>query len=112
MSSSLPQSESTIQLGGYTFDPLVEPLAVPDELRARSAFPESTYYIVQFTQPLTREERVRIQSEYGLHLTQYAPQFAFLEKVNSQILVDLSRDPLFRSITVYQPAFKISPYIG
>lgn len=101
-----------LKLSEYTFDPLEDSLDLPDELRIEEVPQEPAYYIIQFTKSLTQEEMIQIQGEYGLDLTEYVPEYAYLEKISPQTLAALSEEPLFRASTLYQPAFKISPYIG
>jgi len=101
-----------LYMKGYTFDPLKAEPYIPVKLRITEVPKEPTYYIIQFTKSLTREERTQIQSKYGLHLTNYIPHFAFLEKLSPQTLDLLSKNPLFRAKVIYHPAFKISPGIG
>ena len=40
---------------------------------------ELQYHIVQFQKSLTQEEQTRIQDKYGLKLTEYIPDFAYIE---------------------------------
>jgi len=106
------QPDYRLYLRGYTFDPLKVKPDIPDKLRIAKVPTEPTFYIIQFTKSLTREERAQIQRKYGLRLTDYIPHFAFLEKLSPQTLDALSENPLFRAKVLYQPAFKISPDIG
>jgi subtilase family protein len=100
-----------IRLVTLTFDPL-EKLDIHTELRIDEASTKPEHYIVQFHKPLTRKEQTHIQDTYNLKLTEYIPDFAYLEMVDPEVLVKLSSEPLFRATVPYHPAFKISPFIG
>jgi M6 family metalloprotease-like protein len=100
-----------IHLSAYTFDPLSGEPDMTSDLRVqRPAGP--AYYIIQLTNSPTREEKARLQREHGLRLTEYIPNFAYLEKITPQKLAEVSRDQLFRASVLYHPAFKISTTIG
>ena len=101
-----------IRLATVTFDPLREQPKLPDELRIDEAQPGPARFIVQFRKSLTPEERARLQTEYGLRLTEYIPEFAYLEAISAETLAALSREPLFRASVPYQPAFKFAPTLG
>ena len=101
-----------IRLGAFTFDPAEEELDLPRELRVGEPARGVAPYIVQFRKSLTQEERSRIQGEYGLRLTDYIPEFAYLEMTTLDTLEKLARDPLFRASVPYHPAFKLDPEIG
>lgn len=101
-----------IRIADFNFDPVEEGLDLPKELRIDQTADTFTRYILQFRKSLTREERVRIQNEYGLKLTDYIPELAYLEMVSPDTLEKLSGDPLFRASVPYHPAFKVSPTIG
>ena len=105
------QTDYRIHLRAYTFDPLRDPPQISSDLRSEQARGPA-YYIIQFTKSPTRADKARLQQAYGLRLTDYIPNFAYLEKVTPQKLAEVSTDALFRSSTLYHPAFKISPTIG
>jgi hypothetical protein len=99
-----PEQDYRIYLTNRTFDPYEESLKfVPDE---------PGHYIVQFVKPLTREEQTRLRSTYGLRLTDYLPNLAFLEWLEPQTWKALAEDPLYRSSVPYEATDKISPEIG
>lgn len=106
------EKKQPIQLASFSFDPLTEKPDIPEELRVDKAPKGPVPTIVQFKKSLTREERVRIQGRYGLKLTDYIPEFAYVETVSTETLEKLASDPLFRAAVPYQPAFKIAPGIG
>jgi hypothetical protein len=93
-----------IYLARRTFDPSGEPGIPPSD--------ELGYYIVQFKKTLTGEDRDRLRNQYKLSLNQYIPNLAFLERLDSQTVADLSSDPLHRAIAIYRSDYKISPEIG
>lgn len=101
-----------IYLRGYTFDPMSETPTVPSEMRLSEAPGEAAYHIVQFTKSLTHAERARLRQVYGLRLTEYLPQLAFLEKMSARTLAAVSADSLYRASLPYHPGFKVSPNIG
>ena len=101
-----------IRLATVTFDPLLEQPAIPESLRIDEARQDTVRWIIQFHKPLTPEERTRLRSQYGLLLTEYIPDFAFLESVSAETRDALARDPLFRASVPYQPAFKLAPTLG
>lgn len=108
----MARPEHTLYLQNYTFDPLTNAPELPAQLRTEEVPQESTYYIIQFTQSLTSEERDRIKQDYGLQLNEYIPKFAFLEKISTDTLNALANDPLVRASIPFQPAFKVASGIG
>ncbi len=100
-----------IRLATLTFDPL-EKLDIPKQIRIDEVAKKPEHFIVQFHKPLTQKEQTYIKGKYNLKLTEYIPDFAYLEMVDPEILRNLSSDPLFRASVPYHPAFKISPFIG
>jgi Subtilase family len=106
-----PGERLQIRLAGLTFDPLEKP-KITKELSIDENVKEPQHLIVQFQKPLTRKEQTHIQDKYGLKLTEYIPDFAYVEMVDPETLAKLSSDPLFRASVPYHPAFKISPFIG
>ena len=106
------EKKQLIRLAGFSFDPLTEKPDLPEELRVEKELKGTATTIVQFKKPLTREERAHIQGRYGLKLTAYIPEFAYLEKVSLDTLQKLTRDPLFRASVPYYPGFKLDPEIG
>jgi len=65
--------------------------------------------IVQFTQALSAQDITRLREQYGLALTVYMPNFAYVERVPPRML---RREPLVRAIVPYLPEFKISASIA
>lgn len=107
-----PQDEDyRIHLKAMIFDPLRGAGNIAAELR----LPEGTAVqrrIIQFRAPLTRDQRQMLTSQYGLKLTDYIPNLAYLERIPDDLLTKLKQVDLVRAIVPYQPAFKISPTIG
>ena len=103
--------DTRILLETGAFDPLRGPQRIPRELRLASE--EATdRWIVQFRAPLTREQRERLTKDFGLKLTRYIPNLAYLERVSRPHLDRLRKLDLVRAVVAYQPAFKISPRIS
>lgn len=101
-----------LRLSAFTFDPLTEKPDITEDMLLRKPTSGSEYYIIQFNKSLTIEERARIQSQYGLALINYIPEYAYLERINPLSLRNLEKDPLFRASIPYHPAFKVDPDIG
>ena len=106
------KNEVTIKLARFTFDPLTEKNKLPKRRRVDKRRGHGQARIIQFRKSLTHQERLHIQNEYGLRLTDYIPDFSYLENVSAQRLRKLSKDPLFRAEVSYLPDFKLSPTIG
>lgn len=102
-------NNSKIMLSSFVFDPLSDKQNLP---KWQTKGHRKGIMIIQFKKSLTHEERYHIQNDYGLKLTDYIPNFAYLEEVSAEQLRKLSRDPLFRAETPYLPAFKIAPGLG
>lgn len=106
-----PAEDMRIHLKARVFDPLAGPGELPAALRL-AASSATERRIVQFRAPLTRQQRELLRSEYGLKLTDYVPNLAYLERIPQETLGRLRRLDLVRATVDYQPAFKISPTIG
>lgn len=100
-----------IHLETAVFDPLQGPGPAASALRLSSDTPTNSW-IVQFRAPLTRQQREMLTAEYGLKLTSYIPNLAYLERIPKERLEPLRKLQLVRAIVAYQPAFKVSPRIG
>jgi hypothetical protein len=111
-----PESEYEIGIGAYRFDPAAGPPKLPDTLRldvgAERVPDRPGWFLVQFTRPLTAEDRTRIQSHFGLRLRDYVPNLAYVERLELDTLRALAADELVRSLVPYHPAFKLAPTIG
>jgi Subtilase family len=107
------EKKVVLKLARYTFDPLVGLSDVIENLRSEGPLKEPTETrIIQFIKPLTQDQQLRIKGDYGLKLTDYIPDYAYLEKVEDETLERLSNDPLFRAEIPYLSPFKISPLLG
>ena len=92
------QNQYQVSIGRHTFDP-----AETRSLRARrletrperAPDPNDTR-IVQFHRILTAPDIERIRAEYGLALTAYVPNLAYVERVDAATRRRLGRDPLVR----------------
>ena len=74
-----------IYLEAAVFDPLQGPKSIASNLRLPPSAPTERW-IVQFQSPLTREQREMLTKEYGLKLTHYIPNQAYLERVPREAL--------------------------
>lgn len=101
-----------INVAGLKFDPLRGEPYMPPKLRATPPPDRPSYYIIQFTKSLTRAERAAFTRNYGLRLTQYVPNLAYLERLTPDVLDKLKREPVYRASLPYHPVFKIDPEIG
>jgi hypothetical protein len=95
-----------IRLAVRTFDPRATEVADNEPLSPR------TRSIVQFTRALTADDRARIQERFGLQLTSYLPDLAYLELVPPGDLARLRDDELVRAVVPYRPEYKVSPLLG
>lgn len=105
------REDMRVHLKAAVFDPLEGPGEIPPALRLAPAA-KTERRIIQFRAPLTREQRELLRSRYGLKLTDYVPNQAYLERVPDETLKSLRQLALVRAAVDYQPAFKISPTIG
>lgn len=100
----MSEEDYRIYLAGAAFDPLTAPVAPPPD--------RDSYYVVQFFRPLTREEQQHLRAAHGLSLSDYVPNFAYLERLSPQTLDAISHDSLHRAHLPYEAKYKISPSIG
>ena len=108
----MPEGEHNaylVSIGRHTFDP-----AETRALRARrvEARPDSApdpndTRIVQFERPLTGPDMDRIRADYGLALTAYLPNLAYVERVDAATRRRLGRDPMVRAVAAYLPEYKL-----
>ena len=101
-----------LRLGRYEFDPSSESPDVPDELRAKAAGDDTGPWIVQFREVLTLDDQKRLRRAYGLALTEYIPESAYLEVLAPAIRAKLTAEELVRAIVPYEPAFKVASLVG
>ena len=106
-----PERDERILLRAAVFDPLKQPAYLAEQMAPPPAA-VSERRIVQFHQPLTREQRQMLQSEYGLKLTRYVPNHAYIERVPDDAMKRLEQLELVRATVPYQPGFRIAPEMG
>lgn len=102
-------NNSKIMLSSFVFDPLSDKQILH---KRQTKGHREGIMIIQFKESFALEERYHIQNNYGLKLTDYIPNLAYLEGVSAEQLRKLSKDPLSRAETPYLPAFKIAPGLG
>src|SRR5262245_14438130 len=95
-----------VYLETAVFDPLENPPPVPPEAKGTER------RIVQFREPQTRAQRQKLVADFGLELTLYVPNQAYVERLSDDELARLQRTGLVRAVVPYQPAFKVSTRIG
>lgn len=109
-------SDYEIGIGGYRFDPVGGAPEVPEPLRLdeHDAVPPDrpAWLLVQVIRPLTADDHVRLQRQYGLRLRDYVPNLAYLERLEPDVAAALQADELVRAVVPYQPAFKLASSIG
>jgi hypothetical protein len=110
-SQETASNDTRIHLEAAVFDPLQGPGPAPEALRLGAGI-ETNSWLVQFRAPLTRQQRELLIKEYGLKLTSYIPNLAYLERIPRDTVEGLRQSNLVRAIVAYQPAYKISPRIG
>lgn len=71
----------------------------------------AAWHIVQFVKPLTFDEQKLLRSNYDLRLTDYLPNWAFLEWLTPETWRALRQDKLYRASVLYKASDKISPRI-
>jgi hypothetical protein len=110
-SLDLAPLETTIQLRGFNFDPLIE-----DPGRAyqatggyrESAADEGDYYLVQFVAP-ARDEWLDELRVAGGQVLQYVPNQAFFVYASSGAIAAISRHPRVRWVGAFHPVYKLAP---
>ncbi len=98
-----------VSIGRHTFDPAeTRPLRTRRiEARSDSEPDPSDTRIVQFDRTLTGPDIDRLRADYGLALTAYLPNFAYVERVDAATRRRLGRDPLVRAVAAYLPEYKL-----
>lgn len=102
-----------VSIGQHRFDPAetaslrrrrgdVRPDDAPDPNETR---------IVQFERQLTGPDVDRLRDEYGLALTAYVPNLAYVERVDAATRRRLARDDLVRAIAAYRPEYKLDQLV-
>jgi hypothetical protein len=101
-----------LEIVGYRFDPKGGAPDLPDGLRYEEKPERPAHYVVQLRTSPDRETRARLEEQFGLSLTEYVTTYGYIEILDPATLAGLEKDPAFRAAVRYEPAFKISPYIG
>lgn len=106
--SDSADNQYLVSIGRHTFDPAETP-----RLRARrdAGRPDSDpdpndTRIVQFERTLSGADIEELRARYGLALTAYVPNLAYVERVAAGTRRRLARDPLVRAVAAYRPEYK------
>ncbi len=106
--------EFEVALGTEVFDP-----AEAEPLRRRSigdrpddAPDPNDTRIVQFHRTLTGPDQDRLKDDYGLALSAYVPNLAYVERVDAATRRRLANDPLVRAIGPYRPEYKLDALLA
>jgi hypothetical protein len=102
--------EFEVALGTEVFDPSeAEPLRRRSiGQRAADAPDPNDTRIVQFVRLLTGPDIDRIRAAYGLALTAYVPNLAYIERVDAATRRRLGNDELVRAVAPYRPEYKFA----
>ncbi len=103
------QNQYKVSIGRHTFDPAETRTLRARRIETRSdrAPDPNDTRIVQFERTLTGPDMERIRAEYGLALTAYLPNLAYVERVDAATRRRLGRDPLVRAVAAYLPEYKL-----
>ena len=115
-SQSVETSVSTkepvlIYLAIGSFDPLskTSPVDLPQELTLqRYPGDGAGYYILQFKGPVLPQWKNELVAA-GVLIFDYIPQFAFLVKMDHQVLPSVEAMNSVRWVGIYQPGYRIAP---
>lgn len=99
-----------INIGNYYIDPLEAQYHINSALFSNKKS-VTGHYIVQFKGTLSRSEIDEIKKHYKLKLSEYIPNFSYLEFISKEDLHALYKNRLVRVIIPYHPSFKISSNI-
>lgn len=99
-----------VAIGTARFDPLDEQADVPARLDAPAdeREPEPSGWLVQFHAPLGGDDIARLRRQYGLALTRYVPELAYLERLAVATVARLRQEPSVRAIAPYRPEYKLA----
>ena len=86
-----------VTIGTFRFDPA-------DSLRDE---PGAGTWIVQFKATLGVTDAERMRSSFGLRLTDFVPQLAYIERISPDVAAKLRDDPLVRAIAPYTSELKL-----
>ena len=109
-----PSVDYTVAIGAHHFDPLDVPARrsrARTERDASEPDPADTR-IVQLHGQVTAADMDRLKHEYGLALTAYVPNLAYVERVDGATRQRLGRDALVRAVAAYLPEYKLDPLVA
>ncbi len=105
-----------IGIAGYSFDPASTAfLSDPERISAaelETYEAEGNHYLVQLHQPIEPSLAERLRENYGLSLSEYIPERAYLEYLEPGVVDGLRADDAVRAVVPFEPRFKLSPNIG
>jgi Subtilase family len=117
---STEQVDFTVHLGTVSFDPVTtaKQLATkskrapmqkgaPTRRRPKGALDPADTRIVQLTGTISKDEITRLKAEYGLALTHYIPNHAYVERVDADTRLRLEQEPVIRALAPYLPEYKL-----
>jgi hypothetical protein len=99
------QSAFQVAIGAFQFDPL-------EEQQFDEPSHDTNAWIVQFHAPLAGADASRLRREFGLRLSDYVPERAYVERMPKRRADALRDDPLVRAVIPYPPEVKVSPTVG
>jgi hypothetical protein len=108
------ESQYQVSIGSHTFDP-ADTRSVRrrrDDRRLDNEPDPNDTRIVQFERQLTGADIDRLREQYGLALTAYIPNLAYVERVDAAIRRQLAREPLVRAVAGYRPEYKLDPLLA
>jgi hypothetical protein len=108
LSGSAPAEMLHLKVG--SFDPLLQPLQVPDNLQARPAR-GATYQIVQFKGGIQRSDQESL-AQMGLAPVAYLPENAYVLLIDERQRAQLAANPRTEWIGAFHPYYKIDQTIG
>jgi len=101
-----------IGIGEYNFDPKGPTPVFPKGLTVKDFGPgEKGYYLIQFIGPIKEEWLAEIEYR-GAELLTPIPRFAYLIRIESELSSELAQLRFVRSVSIYQPAFKIDSHLS
>lgn len=108
-----PNRDYRIRINRFQFDPLKDQQPPRDSALATiNAQRDTIYQLIQFTNPLTREQMVLLKQRHGLQLDKYFPNYTYLERVGKGQLAGIRALQFFRWNGNYEPVYKIAPQVG
>ncbi|RLF49871.1 MAG: hypothetical protein DRN20_00930, partial [Thermoplasmata archaeon] len=97
----------TIKLKIGWFDPLVDDIPAPPELRLTEP---NGYYLVQiYTDGIDAQEKVNVIRRLGGEVLEYIPEKTYVVFMSADVKAEVEKLPFVRWIGNYEPAYKIDP---